>query len=106
MMKLEGLECSNMGEQMFMLKSEKLSLSSVVSESPCSKCWPNILLKMKFAILELSCEFLQVSCTVLYEIIIVNLGSNKFFDQDGCQMCSWMQSKQGMALALTFDFVQ
>jgi hypothetical protein len=61
-----------MGEQMLAMKSEVVSQPSVVSDDLVQserRC---------FTISEVSCEFMPISRTVLYEIITVRLGYHKF----------------------------
>jgi hypothetical protein len=56
-----------------------------------------------FTISEISCEFLQISCTVLYEIITVRLGCYKFCARWVPKMLMSVHKMQRMALALTFQ---
>jgi hypothetical protein len=58
----------------------------------CSKCWPKICERWHFTILELLCEFPQISCTVLYEIITLRLGYHKFYAR-WFWKCSWACTK-------------
>jgi hypothetical protein len=51
---------------------------------------------------EISCEFPQVSCTALYEIIIVRLGYHKFCTRWFQNLLIAAYKMQRMALALTF----
>jgi hypothetical protein len=61
-----------MGEQMLTMKSEVFGEPSVVGDELVrSERW-------RFTILELSCEFPQISRTVLYETITVRLGFHRF----------------------------
>jgi hypothetical protein len=55
-----------------------------------------------FTIAELSCEFPQISRTVLYKIITVRLGYCKFYARLVPKMLLGMHKTQRMALALTF----
>jgi hypothetical protein len=48
------------------------------STCTCSKCWQKICERRRFTISEHSCEFPQISYTVLYEIITVGLCYHKF----------------------------
>jgi hypothetical protein len=49
--------------------------------------------RRRFTISELSREFPQMSCTLLYDIT-ARLGYHKF-EQDGFQKCSWVFTKHG-----------
>jgi hypothetical protein len=62
-----------MGEQMFMMKSEVAGRQSVVSDELVQSE------RRRFTISELSCEFPQISRTLLYEIITVRLGYHHKF---------------------------
>jgi hypothetical protein len=55
-----------------------------------------------FTISELLCEFLQISCTVLYKIITVWIGCNKFCARQVSKMLTDAHKMQRMAAALTF----
>jgi hypothetical protein len=57
---------------------EGSGLSSVVSDGLVSSVDQKICERQRFTISELSCEFPQISRTVLYEIITVTLGCHKF----------------------------
>jgi hypothetical protein len=57
---------------------ERSGWSSVVSGELVQNVDQNICERQHFAILELSCEFPQISWSVLYEIITVGLGCHKF----------------------------
>jgi hypothetical protein len=65
-------------EQMFTMKSEVIGWPSVVSDVLVQSVDQKIRERRRFTISELSCEFPQLSRTVLYEIIIVRLGYHKF----------------------------
>jgi hypothetical protein len=67
-----------MGEQMFTTTSEVFSRQSVVSDDLVQSVDQKIGERLRFSTSELSCEFPQIVCTVLYEIIIVRLGYHKF----------------------------
>jgi hypothetical protein len=62
-----------MGEQMFMMKSEMVGRPSVVSDDFVEKGDQKIGERWRFTITELSCEFPEISHTVLYEIITIRL---------------------------------
>jgi hypothetical protein len=55
---------------------------------------------------ELSCEFPQISRTVLYDIIRVKLGCHKFCTRWVPKMLTGMHKTQRMALALTLTFLE
>jgi hypothetical protein len=55
-----------------------------------------------FTISELSCEFPQILHTVLYEIIIVRLGCQKFCSRWALKMLMGAHKTQRVPLALTF----
>jgi hypothetical protein len=57
-----------MGEQMFTIKSEVVGRPSVVSDDFVQSA-DQICERRLFTISELSCEFPQISRTLLYEII-------------------------------------
>jgi hypothetical protein len=68
-----------MGEQMFMMKSEVVGWSSVVSDDLVQSVYQKICAIRLFTISELSCdEFPPISHTLLYEIITISLGYHKF----------------------------
>jgi hypothetical protein len=52
-------------------------------------------------ILELSCEFTQISSTVLYKMITVRLGDHKFWARWVPETLTGEHKKQRMASALT-----
>jgi hypothetical protein len=56
-----------MGKQMFMMKNE--SWPSVVSDDLAQSVGQKICERRRFTISEHECEFPQISCTILYEII-------------------------------------
>jgi hypothetical protein len=59
--------------------------------------------RQHFTISELSCEFPQISCTGLYEIITVMLGYHKFCTRWVPEMIMSGHKMQRMALDLTFS---
>jgi hypothetical protein len=63
---------------------------------------PKICEKQVFTISELSCEFPQISCTVLYEIITVRLGCCKFCARWVLKILTGEHKTQRMASALSF----
>jgi hypothetical protein len=69
-----------MGEQIFTMKSEVVGLPFVVSDDLDHSVDQKVCDIRCFTISELSCEFPQVSRTVLYEIItsFAQHGSRKF----------------------------
>jgi hypothetical protein len=85
---MAGVECSKVGEQIFMMKSvDSDDLVQSVDQKFCER--------QQFTISELLCEFPVISCTVLCEIITVRLGYHKF--------CVTLVPKmQGMASIFTF----
>jgi hypothetical protein len=58
-----------MGEQMFSMKSEVVGWPSVVSDDLVQSVDQNVCERQRFTISEFSCEFPQISRTLLYEII-------------------------------------
>jgi transposase len=58
--------------------------------------------RWRFTISELSCEFSQISLTVLYEIITVRLGYHKFCARQVLKILMGVHKKQRMPLALSF----
>jgi hypothetical protein len=77
-----------------MFKDGQRDLPSVVSDELLQSVDQKICEKQRFIISQVSCEFLQISCTVLYEIIIVRLGNHKF--------CARWVPKMLIAVSLTF----
>jgi hypothetical protein len=67
-----------MGEQMFTMKRKVVGQPSILSDDLVQSVWRKICERWHFTISELSCEFPQISCTLLYEIITVRLGYHKF----------------------------
>jgi hypothetical protein len=58
--------------------------------------------RRRFTISELSCEFQQISNTVLYDIITVRLGYHEFCARWLPKMLTFAHKTQRMASALTF----
>jgi hypothetical protein len=56
----------------------------------------------RFTVSELSCEFPQISLTLLYEIITVRLGYYKFCARCVPKMLTGEHKEQGIVSALTF----
>jgi hypothetical protein len=67
-----------MDERKFTMKSEIVGLPSVVSEDLVQSVGRKICERRRFTTSELSCEFPQISLTVLYEVITVRLGYHRF----------------------------
>jgi hypothetical protein len=67
------------GKQIFMKKSKVVGQSSVVSDDLIQSVDQKLCERQCFTISELSHEFLQISCTVLHEIITVRLGLHHKF---------------------------
>jgi hypothetical protein len=63
-----------MGEKMFTRKSEVFDRPSVMSDGLVQSADQKIYERQRSTISELSCEFPQISCTVLCEIITIRLG--------------------------------
>jgi hypothetical protein len=89
-------------EQMFTMKSEMVGLPSVVSDDLVQSVEQNMCERLRFTISELSCEFPQISRTVLYKIIAVRLGYLKFYARWVLKMLTGAHKKQRIASALTF----
>jgi hypothetical protein len=69
----------------------------------CSKCWPKNLWKTAFHNFRISCEFRQISCSLLYEIITVRLGYHKRCATWVPKILTDVYKTQRMASALTFS---
>jgi hypothetical protein len=63
-----------MGEQLFTMKSQVVDESSVVSDDLGQSVDQKICERQQFTISEVLCQFPQISCPVLYEIITDSLG--------------------------------
>jgi hypothetical protein len=92
-----------MGEQMFTMKSKVLSWPSVVSDDCVQSADQTIYERWHFTISELSCEFPQISHTVLYEIITVKQGYLKFCARWVLKILTGAHKMQGMASAFTLS---
>jgi hypothetical protein len=67
-----------MGEKVFTMKSEVVGLPSVMNDDLFHSVDQKNSERRRFTISEVSCEFLQNSRTVLYEITTDRLGYHKF----------------------------
>jgi hypothetical protein len=61
-----------------MMKIEVVGQPSVLSDDLVQSVDQKICEKQHFTISEVSCEFPQISRTVLYEIITIRLGHHKY----------------------------
>jgi hypothetical protein len=86
---------------MFMKNSEVVGWPSVVSDL-VQIVDQKICDRRRFTISELSREFPQISYTVLYEIIIVRLGYDKFCTRWIPKMLMGVLKPQRISSALTF----
>jgi hypothetical protein len=75
---------------------------SVVSDNLVLNVDQKICEGWHFTISELLCEFPQISCTVLYEIIADRLGYHEFCTSWVLKMLTGAHKTQRMASALTF----
>jgi hypothetical protein len=73
----------------------------VVSDDLVQNVDRQICERWRFTILVLPCEFLQISCTVLYQIITVGMGHHKFHILWVPKMLTGLHKTQRMASALT-----
>jgi hypothetical protein len=71
-----------MGGQTNVHDEEQSGHPFVVSDDLVQSVDQKICERWHFTILDLSCEFPQMSCTTLYEIITVRLGYRKFCSQN------------------------
>jgi hypothetical protein len=85
---------------MFRRKSELFGWPSVGSDDLVQSVDQKIC-ERRFTISEISCEFLQISYTVLYEIVTVRLGCHKFYARWVPKMLTGMHKMQRMASVLT-----
>jgi hypothetical protein len=85
-----------------MMKSEAVGRPSVVSDDLVQSVDQKICERRSFMISELSCEFPQISCILLYEIITVRLGHHKFCTRWVLKILMGAHKMQRMASALTF----
>jgi hypothetical protein len=90
-----------MGEQTFMMKNEVVGHPSIVSDDLFQKVGQKMCERCLFTISELSCKFPQISHIVLYKIITVRLGYQKFCARWVPKMLMVAHKMQRMALALT-----
>jgi hypothetical protein len=74
----------------------------IVSDDLVQSVDQKICERLHFTILELLCEFPQISHTVLHEIITVRLGFHKFCTRWNPKMLMDAHKMQRMASALTF----
>jgi hypothetical protein len=88
------------GEKDLKMESEVVGWPSVLSDDLVQRVGPKICKRRRFTISEFSCEFTQISRTILYEIIIVRLGNHKF--------CSIWVPKilMGAHKTQSFDFLE
>jgi hypothetical protein len=80
---------------------ERSGRPSVVSHDLVQSAGQNICERLPITISDLSCEFSQISHTVLYEIITVRLGSHKFCARWVPKMVTGAHKIQRIAMALT-----
>jgi hypothetical protein len=78
---------------------ERSDRPSVVSDYLIRSVDQNNYERLCFTISELSCEFPQILCTVLNEIITVRLGYHKFCARYVLKMLTGEYKMQGMVLA-------
>jgi hypothetical protein len=91
-----------MGEQMVTMKSEVVGRPCLVSDDLVQSVDQKICESRRFTISELSSEFPQISCIVLYEIIIVRIGHHNFCAGFVPKMLMGAHKTQRMASALSF----
>jgi hypothetical protein len=91
-----------MGKQMFTMKSEVFGLLSVASDDLVQSVDQKICERQLFTTSKLSCEFSQISRTILYVIIIVMLGYFKVCARWVPKMLTGAHKTQRMASALIF----
>jgi hypothetical protein len=80
---------------------ERSSRPSVVSDDIVRSADQKICERRRFATSEVSCEFSQISLTVLYEIITVRLGCYKFCETLVPKILTGALKTQRMASTLT-----
>jgi hypothetical protein len=85
---------------MFTMKIELVGRPTVLSDYLVQR-----VVKWRFTISELSCEFSQISSTFIYEVITVRLGYHKFCARWLPKMPTGALKTQRMASTLTFDVV-
>jgi hypothetical protein len=62
--------------------------------------------RWSFTVSEFSCEFPQLSHTLLYKIITVRLGYNKFCTRSVPKILTGLRKTQRMGLALALTFLE
>jgi hypothetical protein len=87
-----GAEYSKVGERIFTMKSEVVGWPSVVSDDFVQSVDQRIYEAQRLTLSELSCEFPQISRTVLYEVMGLSLGYHKF-----CVRCEIFSSESSNA---------
>jgi hypothetical protein len=87
---------------MLTVKSEPVGWQSIVSDDLVQSVDQKIYERRRLTIAELSCEFPQISPTVLYETLTVRLGCYKFCARWVPKMITVAHKTQKMASALTF----
>jgi hypothetical protein len=80
---------------------ERSGQPSVVSDDLVQIVDQKICERRRFTIVDLSCEFPQISCTIMYEIIAVRLGYHKFCSKWVTKMLIDAHKTQRMASVLT-----
>jgi hypothetical protein len=88
-----------MGEQMFTMKNEVVGRSSALSDVLVQSVDKKNSERRRFTISKLSCQFPQISRTVLYDSIIVTLGYYKFWARWVPKMLMGAYKTQRMASA-------
>jgi hypothetical protein len=91
-----------MDEQMFTLKNEVVGRPYVVSDDLVQSADQKICEERRFTNPEVSCEFPQISSTVLYKIIKIRLDSYKFCGRWVPKMLTDANKTQRIASASTF----
>jgi hypothetical protein len=81
---------------------ERSGRTSVASDDLPQSVDKKICERRRFTISELSCEFPQISCTVLYDVITVRLGYHKFWARWDPKMPIGAHKTRTMASAFTF----
>jgi hypothetical protein len=84
------------------MKSEVVDRPSVVTDDLVQSVDQNICEGRRFTISELSCEFPQISCPALYEIITVRLGYHKFCARQVPKILMGAHKTQRVPSALIF----
>jgi hypothetical protein len=92
-----------MREEMFTVKSEVVGRPSLMSDDLVQSVDQKLCERQRFTIPELSCEFPQISRTLVYEIITVMLGCHyKFCARLVSKMLTGAHKTQRLTSALTF----